>query len=56
MFYNLNTFSRKALHSYMIDVHGFSNDDCKEWSSKADLIGDIERNGWSQDCHQYLAN
>lgn len=50
----LNQATRKNLTSYMVDVHGFSEDDVAEWDNKADLISDIRRFGWERDCAAYL--
>lgn len=50
----LNKATRKDLTSYMVDVHGFNEEDVAEWDNKADLISDIRRNGWERDCASYL--
>jgi hypothetical protein len=51
----LQKFTRKQLESFMIDCHGFDQEQLNEWDNKADLISDIENNGHSADCVDYLA-
>lgn len=49
----INKISRNSLNSYMIDAHGFSEEDVKEWDDKQDLIADIRNYGWEDDCIEY---
>jgi hypothetical protein len=51
---DLNTASRKNLESYMIDCHGFDEDELAEWD-RDDLVADIRSFGWEKECQEYLA-
>lgn len=51
----LEDFSRDQLNTYMIDCHGFTAEELKDWTSKPDLCTDIRGLGYAQSCLEYLS-
>ena len=50
----LNKVSRKNLELYLLECHGFDQDDIDGWETKSDLISDIVSFGWETECKEYL--
>ena len=50
----LNEAGRSELENYMIECHGYDDDQIQEWESKSDLIDDIIHFGHAEECLEYL--
>lgn len=46
--------TRKSLNSYLVDCHSFSKSEVAEWDDKEDLVSDIIRLGWGENCLESL--